>query len=146
MKKDLPMREKKVDYWNGKTTEIDWKKGEKVDRYVDGYCGFVSPIEDEDRQWDFFNNGEDIKRYILYRAYGEKDDLLYIGKSKTIMSRITAHLTRSDWKLRVVKILFEDYKDQETLDNAEIKAIKKEKPLYNKKHNAKEMQVYDIVW
>ena len=62
------------------------------------------------------------------------------------MSRITAHLARSDWKLRVVKILFEDYKDQETLDDAEIKAIQKEKPLYNKKHNTKEMQVYDIVW
>ncbi len=61
------------------------------------------------------------------------------------MSRITAHLARSDWKLRVVKILFEDYEDQKSLDDAEIKAIKKEKPLYNKKHNRKEIKVYDIV-
>jgi len=145
MKKDLPMREKKVDYWNGKTTEIDWEKGEKLIGYSDqSGIKFGFPIEDEDRQWDFFNNGEDIKRYILYRAYGERDDLLYIGKSKTIMSRITAHLARSDWKLRVVKLLFEDYKDQESLDDAEIKAIKKEKPLYNKKHNTKEMQVYAL--
>ena len=143
MKRNLPMREKKVDYWNGKTTEIDWERGEKLIEYSDqSGIKFGFPIEDEDRQWDFFNNGEDIKRYILYRAYGERDDLLYIGKSKTIMSRITSHLAKSDWKLRVVKILFEDYKDQETLDDAEIKAIQKEKPLYNKKHNTKEMQVY----
>ena len=66
MKKDLPMREKKVDYWNGKTTEVDWKRGEMVERYVDGSCGFVSPIEDEDRQRDFFNNGEDVKRYKFW--------------------------------------------------------------------------------
>ena len=29
MKKDLPMREKKVDYWNGKTTEVDWKSSQR---------------------------------------------------------------------------------------------------------------------
>ena len=48
------MREKKVDYWNGKTTEIDWKRGEKLIEYSDqSGIKFGFPIEDEDRQWDF---------------------------------------------------------------------------------------------
>jgi|TARA_R110002012_G_scaffold57602_1_gene148578 hypothetical protein len=134
------MYEKKIDYWNDRITEIDWENNTKLVSSRGSGIKFQHPIEDEDRQWDFFNNGEDVKRYILYRAYGEKDELLYVGKSKTIMSRITSHLAKSDWKLRVVKLLFEDFKDEKTLDDAEIKAIKKEKPMYNKTHNNKEIQ------
>ena len=134
------MYEKKIDYWNDRITEIDWENNTKLVSSRGSSIKFQHPIEDEDRQWDFFNNGEDVKRYILYRAYGEKDELLYVGKSKTIMSRITSHLAKSDWKLRVVKLLFEDFKDEKTLDDAEIKAIKKEKPMYNKTHNNKKIQ------
>jgi len=134
------MYEKKIDYWNDRITEIDWENNTKRVSSRGSSIKFHHPIEDEDRQWDFFNNGEDVKRYILYRAYGEKDELLYVGKSKTIMSRITSHLAKSDWKLRVVKLLFEDFKDEKTLDDAEIKAIKKEKPMYNKTHNNKKIQ------
>ncbi len=67
------MREKKVDYWNGKTTEIDWKRGEKLIEYSDqSGIKFGFPIEDEDRQWDFFNNGEDIKDTYCIELMGKE--------------------------------------------------------------------------
>lgn len=67
----------------------------------------------------------------LYRHYDKEDRLLYIGVSLHLLSRIAQHRSNSHWFDSIAKITIENFETSEQVYEAEKKAIKKEKPLYN---------------
>lgn len=70
----------------------------------------------------------------LYRHYDAKGILLYVGISKNFSARFSAHKMHSAWAPRSVRITVEIFPDRIAANIAELKAIEKEKPLYNKGH------------
>ena len=77
------------------------------------------------------------KGLALYRWFNKKHELLYIGISSSIGSRIKAHSKTSDWFLESAYMTIEWVKTPEELDKKERVAIRKERPLYNISHNYK---------
>lgn len=71
----------------------------------------------------------------LYRAFAEDKTLLYIGVSNNLSNRLHSHEKTSEWLCQTDWIRVERYPDRESVLRAERKAIKKEKPRYNKQHS-----------
>ena len=74
----------------------------------------------------------------LYRIWGIDDQLLYVGISKSALSRLGQHLTEKSWAADIVNVTIETYSTRELAAAAEIAAIKAEKPLHNVVHNGKD--------
>lgn len=73
--------------------------------------------------------------HILYRLFGESNDLLYIGITNNIFSRIYTHSRDKDWFSDIRNINIEHFNNRKELKSAEILAIKNESPPYNKDHS-----------
>ena len=71
----------------------------------------------------------------LYRAFGSKDQLLYVGISGNWSERLHAHEKTSEWMELADYVKIERYQDRETVERAERQAIVTEAPLFNKVHN-----------
>lgn len=70
----------------------------------------------------------------IYKLYDEKDNLLYIGKTKNIHQRITQHLSEKDsvlWKASIDKIMIADVETEIDLDLYETYLINTLNPKYN---------------
>ena len=67
----------------------------------------------------------------LYRMYDANGELLYIGISIKVMSRLDGHWSSKDWIGQVETITIERHATAEELENAEREAIKAEKPKHN---------------
>lgn len=77
--------------------------------------------------------------YCLYRHWDEVGRLLYVGKSVNIRGREAVHRGETSWwEQRVYSAYDFSFASQEALDEAEISAIHRERPLYNKRHNERE--------
>jgi len=74
--------------------------------------------------------------YVLYRAYDDKEKLLYVGQSISVMNRLKQHMKSSEWSGIVNNITLQRFKNQRQLSRAELKAIEEEKPVYNIAHNS----------
>ncbi len=79
-------------------------------------------------------------RYILYyhMAHGDDDDgpyYLYIGKSIRCSKRQREHRKSSSWWDEIDYMEFDLFHDQQSLDEAEVLAIRKYRPRYNVVHN-----------
>lgn len=72
--------------------------------------------------------------HVLYRLYGDKDRLLYVGISMQVAARISAHKSGQPWFHLVRAITVEHHPDRETVMTAEKKAIRRERPRYNREH------------
>ena len=72
---------------------------------------------------------------MLYRAYDENENLIYIGQSTKFLERMKQHIKSSEWSGLVDTWKLQRFDTQEKLLTHEKIAIKKEKPLYNKTHN-----------
>lgn len=72
---------------------------------------------------------------ILYRWWDADDNLLYVGKSTSVLARIGSHKRYSSFFDRAVKMTMERYPDEVSLGSAEIEAIRTERPPYNVVHN-----------
>lgn len=72
---------------------------------------------------------------ILYRWWDADDNLLYVGKSTSVLARIGSHKRYSSFFDRAVKMTMERYPDQLSLAEAEVRAIRAEHPPYNIVHN-----------
>lgn len=72
---------------------------------------------------------------FLYRMYGRNELLLYVGISCSFFDRMEDHYVRKDWFDDVHVIVAERFVDREAAENAEIAAIKTERPLHNVVHN-----------
>jgi len=84
----------------------------------------------------------------LYRIWGNDDQLLYVGISKSALSRLGQHLTEKSWAADIVNVTIETYSTRELAAAAEVAAIKTEKPLHNVVHNGKANKIYDnkLLW
>jgi len=76
-----------------------------------------------------FKHTEDTS---LYRVYNKKNVLLYVGISKSIMNRLSQHRRDKPWWVEVSTIRVQHFSSRVKAEDLEQKAIKKEKPLYNK--------------
>jgi predicted GIY-YIG superfamily endonuclease len=68
----------------------------------------------------------------LYRAYGSKGELLYIGISSQWHHRLHQHEKTSEWIEQATNVTIERFPDRESVSLAERKAVEAEKPIYNK--------------
>jgi predicted GIY-YIG superfamily endonuclease len=70
----------------------------------------------------------------LYRHYDRRGKLLYVGISNDPKRRIKEHKDK-EWYKYITKVTYVKYKTRDKALKEEEKAIKKEKPIYNKVHN-----------
>lgn len=71
----------------------------------------------------------------LYRHYDKDDNLLYVGISLSTSRRLSEHKRGSKWFKDIETIKIERFDSRDTAEQAEIEAIKKEKPLHNVVYN-----------
>lgn len=72
---------------------------------------------------------------VLYRWWDANGNLLYVGKSIRVLSRIEQHRQGSRFFDEATSMTLERFPDEVTLGLAEIEAIRTEKPVYNIVHN-----------
>lgn len=70
----------------------------------------------------------------VYRFFNKSGDLLYVGKTINLASRWTDHGMR-DWRKLVTRIELENFEYEDDALRAEAKAIRDEKPKYNRVYN-----------
>lgn len=75
------------------------------------------------------------KKATLYRHFNHDGILLYIGQSISKVERALSHTKNKMWKHEVALVKMELH-PLEDIDQIEKEAIRNEKPLYNKVHNA----------
>lgn len=75
-------------------------------------------------------------RTALYRLYDNDDRLLYIGISGAPKIRMGQHATDKDWWPEVTTREFEWYDSRKEAAEAEVTAIRKERPAHNHTHNS----------
>lgn len=73
--------------------------------------------------------------HALYRFFGAGGTLLYIGITNSIPTRIRRHNADKPWWTGVANVTVEHYPNRAAVLEAERRAIKAEKPLYNEQHN-----------
>lgn len=71
----------------------------------------------------------------LYRHFGENGELLYIGISLSVTTRLGQHRLTSPWFEKISRIEVEHFSNRIDALNAEKKAIKSESPKFNIHHN-----------
>jgi predicted GIY-YIG superfamily endonuclease len=71
----------------------------------------------------------------LYRWFDADDRLLYIGITGDLGVRTAAHTKGSSWMDFAASRSVQHYWDRFTVERAEVKAIKQERPLFNRQHN-----------
>lgn len=74
---------------------------------------------------------------MLYRFFDENDTLLYIGISSRGPHRWKEHSTNRPWWHEVTRSTIEHYATRSEAADAEMKAIIREKPIYNVVHNTR---------
>lgn len=74
------------------------------------------------------------KLYELYRHFDIAERLLYVGMASRAVNRLAAHRSKGRWFDDIVTVRIERFPDKDSCRDAEIKAIKTEGPIYNKKH------------
>lgn len=72
---------------------------------------------------------------ILYRWWDAEGNLLYIGKSTSVLARISSHSRYSSFFDEAASMTIERFPDEITLGFAEVEAIRAERPPYNVVHN-----------
>lgn len=68
---------------------------------------------------------------VLYRAYDDRERLLYIGISDSPLIRLGQHAASSPWTVYVAKLTFERHATREAVEDAEREAIATEDPVWN---------------
>lgn len=76
-----------------------------------------------------------MKQHVLYRHYDSKDVLLYVGISNSFFERLCGHRNHSHWFERIAYIKLSHFENQKAVLDAEKRAIKSEKPLFNAQHS-----------
>jgi predicted GIY-YIG superfamily endonuclease len=74
-----------------------------------------------------------IERYAVYRCYSDSGQLLYVGETGDLGTRLASHAQKL-WFVQVRGITLEWYADELDALKAERRAIHVEHPKYNKQH------------
>ena len=72
-----------------------------------------------------------IEFTTLYRAFNKNNELLYVGISGSLMTRMNSHKRTKSWFKEMSCLTTEHYDTREEALTAESKAIKEENPKYN---------------
>jgi hypothetical protein len=84
------------------------------------------------------NATDTCQDFVLYRFFDADGELLYIGKSVNVWSRFTSHRSGSAFYPEATKVTLQrGFKTEDRLSEAEISAIRAERPRYNKTHNTR---------
>lgn len=105
-----------------------------------------------DHRWAEYRLDDKIP--MVYRIFDADDRLLYIGCTHNVETRIHMHLRRGGNRTaasRELQPLFayyttESYLDLREAQRAELRAIKDEAPLLNRRHNPRRWQHDGIAW
>jgi len=80
----------------------------------------------------------------LYRHFNAAGELLYVGISLSAINRLSQHKS-SGWSGEIIKVEIEHFESRMLAKDAEEKAIKLEKPKYNKAHNIYDYEMEPII-
>ena len=72
---------------------------------------------------------------VLYRFFDSQGTLLYVGISNNWIQRIGQHAKHADFFSAVAGVTLERHPDRDSVLEAELEAIQKENPLYNRADN-----------
>ena len=75
---------------------------------------------------------EEKSQTELYRHYDKDGLLLYVGISLSALNRLSQHKTQSRWFIKIDTVKVTHYTSRKAALAAEKRAIKSEKPKYNK--------------
>ena len=76
--------------------------------------------------------------FHLYRHFDSEGVLLYVGVSLSALTRLVAHQQNSHWFWDIGRVDVSKFETRQASLDAEIQAIRNEKPLYNILHNTLE--------
>lgn len=76
-----------------------------------------------------------VERYAVYRCYSDDGQLLYVGETGDLGTRLASHAQKL-WFVQVRGITLEWYADELDALKAERRAIHVEHPKYNKVHRS----------
>jgi predicted GIY-YIG superfamily endonuclease len=78
-----------------------------------------------------------MTNFFVYRHFNKDDNLLYVGMSTDPQRRLKEHASRSHWYDEIANMTVSKRKYKSFMDalSAETKAIRTEKPKYNKTWN-----------
>ena len=85
-------------------------------------------------RWGTTRLGEDDLEHVphwLYRIYGTEGELLYIGITRNLATRLSRHAREPSWSLEIRDVRAEWYPDLASADAAETAAVRAEEPLRN---------------
>ena len=68
----------------------------------------------------------------VYYAWGEEDDLLYVGSSVNVAQRIRGHMTQTGWWPSVRRLTFDEYATEHEARRAEFIAIAERPGKHNR--------------
>jgi len=71
------------------------------------------------------------RHHALYRMYDKDNTLLYVGISLRVETRLATHRQDKPWWPDIDTIRLEHHPSRKSAEQAELRAIRKEKPLYN---------------
>lgn len=73
------------------------------------------------------------KAHVVYRVYGRRGHLLYLGVSHDVLKRFKGHhADRAVWMHHMTSVTVEFFPDGPSAYAAEAKAVKAELPVYNR--------------
>lgn len=71
----------------------------------------------------------------VYRAYCRCDDLLYVGITNDLFSRMTGHRrVKAEWELKLHRLEWDEYASRDDALRVEKHLIRTMKPTFNKTH------------
>ena len=93
----------------------------------------------------------DDRNFYIYKMYSQDNELLYIGKTTNIESRINQHFTKDmiknqPWKENVSYIDYYEFKTKVDMDIMELYYIALERPKYNKLSTDTEKPQIEIIY
>lgn len=77
------------------------------------------------------------RRTHLYRLWNAEGELLYVGISKSAMSRLTQHQHDKAWADEIASVTVEHVATRAEAERLEVEAIKSERPKYNIRNRQK---------
>lgn len=86
--------------------------------------------------WYFLDPDTPLRQpTALYRWYDDNGQLLYVGITGSLAGRQDAHGRKSSWAEFAARSTVERYPERAAAEQAEVTAIKAERPLFNHVHN-----------
>ena len=80
-----------------------------------------------------------MTRTVVYRHYDAEGRLLYVGAARSFGNRTQTHLREAEWVSQSVRAEAVFYPTREEALDAEMAAIRSEKPIYNAVRNGRSL-------